>query len=597
VGSIAVVASSSSPPEPEAALRMLRAAPHRGTVHETVSRGNALLAVANRAEVADAWLADGDGLTAALSGSLDNEDELRAVLARGAAPLDANPAATLLAAFRAWGEEAPGRLRGRFAAAVTDGSTVWCFRDHLGFRTLFYREQDGLFLAASEGKQIAAGAGIPRRADADAVADIFFGRLEESRTALAGVSRLPKASLAKALPGEPARIRRYWDPSALLETARLADDEVGERLAELLERVISRTVTGSDAVSLSGGIDSPTVAAFAAARHVELSGRRLVALTAVYPEQPSVDERRYVELVSEYLDLPLETYVPSTRPLDDVERWVDLLDGPVDTLPIPEVAENYRIARGLGARTVLTGELAEFVFTVRQHLPGHLLLHGRVPPFLRWVREQRARGRSHRWVGRQLAPSLAPAFLATRVVQRRGGGHPLLAPWIDTSQVGGSGFRHDLARPARRRWAEAQLDPLRAGVVLTAEADDICAAACGVEVRRPLADVDLWEFFLSLPAEQKFPDSVSKGLVRRTMAGRLPVEILERRDKTAFDAHYLAAADYPALRRLVLDGEHRLPGVDYEDLRLRLESESMDVFELSWASDLARAHAFLRVLA
>jgi asparagine synthase (glutamine-hydrolysing) len=576
---------------------MLAAAPHRGTGHETLAHGDVLLGLATRPDHADAWLAGGDGLSVALAGSLDNEDELRTLAAERSAPADVNPATLVLTAFRMWGEDAPGRLRGRFAAAVTDGSTVWCFRDHLGFRTLFYREQEGLFVAASEGKQVVAGAGIARRADRAAVEDIFFGRLEESRTALAGVSRLPKGSLARVRADEPARIRRYWDPSALLETARFTDDEVSECLVELLERVVRRTVTGADAISLSGGIDSPTVAALAAARHLELSGRPLVALTAVYPEQPSVDERRYVELVSEHLGIPLETYVPSTRPLDDVEHWVDLLDGPVDTLPLPEVAENYRIARGLGAHTVLTGELAEFVFTIRQHLPGHLLLHGRLAPFLRWVHEQRGRGRSLPSVGRQLAPSLAPAFLATRVVRRRGDGHPLLPSWIDRSQVGGLGFRHDLARPARRRWAEAQLDPLRQGAVLTAEADDICAAACGVEVRRPLADVDLWEFFLSLPAEQKFPDSVSKGLVRRAMTGRLPVEILERRDKTAFDAHYLAGADYPTLRRLLLDDELSLPGVDYEHLRLRLEEESMGVFELSWASDLARAHAFLRVLA
>ena len=576
---------------------MLAAAPHRGTGHETLAHGDVLLGVATRPDHADAWLAGGDGLSVALAGSLDNEDELRTLAAERAAPADVNPATLVLTAFRMWGEDAPGRLRGRFAAAVTDGSTVWCFRDHLGFRTLFYREQEGLFVAASEGKQVVAGAGIARRADRAAVEDIFFGRLEESRTALAGVSRLPKGSLARVRADEPARIRRYWDPSALLETARFTDDEVSECLVELLERVVRRTVTGADAISLSGGIDSPTVAALAAARHLELSGRPLVALTAVYPEQPSVDERRYVELVSEHLGIPLETYVPSTRPLDDVEHWVDLLDGPVDTLPLPEVAENYRIARGLGAHTVLTGELAEFVFTIRQHLPGHLLLHGRLAPFLRWVHEQRGRGRSLPSVGRQLAPSLAPAFLATRVVRRRGDGHPLLPSWIDRSQVGGLGFRHDLARPARRRWAEAQLDPLRQGAVLTAEADDICAAACGVEVRRPLADVDFWEFFLSLPAEQKFPDSVSKGLVRRAMTGRLPVEILERRDKTAFDAHYLAGADYPTLRRLLLDDELSLPGVDYEHLRLRLEEESMGVFELSWASDLARAHASLRVLA
>ncbi|MGH3113017.1 MAG: hypothetical protein ACRDOP_06075, partial [Gaiellaceae bacterium] len=76
MGSIAVVVRSSSPPEPEVALRMLAAAPHRGTAHETLADGDVLLGVANRPDHVDAWLAGGVGLSAALSGSLDNEDEL-----------------------------------------------------------------------------------------------------------------------------------------------------------------------------------------------------------------------------------------------------------------------------------------------------------------------------------------------------------------------------------------------------------------------------------------------------------------------------------------------------------------------------------------
>ena len=83
---------------------MLAAAPHRGTAHETLAHGDVLLGVANRPDHADAWLAGGDGLSAALSGSLDNEDELRKLAAEGAAPGDVNPAALVLTAFRTWGK-------------------------------------------------------------------------------------------------------------------------------------------------------------------------------------------------------------------------------------------------------------------------------------------------------------------------------------------------------------------------------------------------------------------------------------------------------------------------------------------------------------
>ena len=54
-------------------------------------------------------------------------------------------------------------------------------------------------------------------------------------------------------------------------------------------------------------------------------------------------------MVTEHLDLRLHAYTPTSRPLDDAEHWVDLLDGPVDTMSIPELAENYRLA-GSSAR-------------------------------------------------------------------------------------------------------------------------------------------------------------------------------------------------------------------------------------------------------
>jgi hypothetical protein len=125
------------------------------------------------------------------------------------------------------------------------------------------------------------------------------------------------------------------------------------------------------------------------------------------------------------------------------------------------------------------------------------------------------------------------------------------------------------------------------------EADEICAAVCGVDGRRPFTDVDLWEFVLSLPAEVKFPNGRTKPLLREAMRGLLPDELIFRKDKTFFDEFHLAKADYPALRRLLVDSRHRLDCIDYDLLGARLEAEGMRVYEIQWARNVAKVHAFL----
>ena len=112
-------------------------------------------------------------------------------------------------------------------------------------------------------------------------------------------------------------------------------------------------------------------------------------------------------------------------------------------------------------------------------------------------------------------------------------------------------------------------------------------------MRRPLVDVDLWEFVLSLPAEIKFPDALPKSLLRESVRGRLPDELLDRTDKTFFNDFALRTADYEGIRRLALDSDLRIEGVDYRALEARVEARDLGVVELLWAYDLARAHAFL----
>lgn len=596
MGSLAVVyRRESRPHDADVVARMLRAAPHRGSELRLLSCGAVSIGINNDPMLRDAWLAEAGGGAAVFAGTLDNRTELASELRRGGAHLPTDdPAAVVLEGFRRHGTDLFDRLRGAFTGAVVvDGATLYCFRDHLGFRSLFFNDgSDGVFVA-TEAKQIIAGTGMSREPNLDGLKNLFWGG--GPKNALKGVERFPRGSYGKVDEAGEWSIDGYWDPSSLLETAQLTASEARERLAEVLQLAVVRTVTGDDAVSLSGGLDSPTVAAFAAPSHLELSGRPLRAVSAVYPHLPAVDELPYIELVAERLGLELHTYVPQARSLDELTFWVDLIDAPVDTLSMPEVAELYRAVRATGARNTMSGELVEYATTARYFTVPHLLLHGRWRPAVGMLRAERRRGRSWWRLARQLLLETAPPIVARPVGRRLRRPWTRLPPWIDGTEAGGAWRRPELDIPARQRWQKMQLGPFGAGPASpNFEANEICAAYVGIQSRYPLADVDLWEFFLSLPAEIKYPTRVVKGLIRDVMTGRLPDEIVWRHDKTAFDDHLLATAEYPELRRWLLDaGGYRMDGIDYQVLGDRLERQELDVLELRRARDLARIHAFV----
>lgn len=587
LGAIAGFRARNGTPPPEIVESMAAAVPHRGSLVEILVHGRCALACVNGAETTDAGVATSGGVATAFVGRLDNAAELAASLGREAPPAELGPAGLLAAGFEVYGKRLPERLRGVFAAVVTDGDHVHAFRDQLGYGLLFYRTDEQGFYAATEAKQVVAGAGIRKEPDVDVVERIVFNDLaDDMPCALRGVRRLPKATLL-ATTDDDVRLERYWRPETLLETASISAADVQERFDELLGQAVSRCLTGQDVVSLSGGIDSPAVAAFAAPRHIELDGGPLQALTAVYPRFRSVDERVYVELLADRFAIPLHTYEPRANPLDDLGEWVALADGPYPAASLALYAEYYRGARERGFRTVLSGEHAEFVFALNWFLIEHLITHARLDAVRRQLAVRRAKGESVASLAWLVTRSMAPGSLLAARERRRPLGLPA---WLDVRKAS-ERLATSYASP-RSRWTMLQLSGF-IGPGISAEAEAVCQAVCGVQARRPWTDVDLFEFFLSLPAEVKFPDTGGKNLVRGLLRGRVPDEILDRRDRTYFNESLLADLDYATLRRYLIDPEHRFPGVDYELLADHLRREKFDALDFNWARQLATAHAFL----
>ena len=583
------VLSRSQAPAAEALERLLAAAPHRGARIDVASLGAAALGIANIDGRPDATLAEDGTLAVAFTGTLDNlEHVVHVAGARGDATRS-TPAQAVLDGFRAMGDRLPAILRGDFACVVTDGSCLWCFRDQIGFETLFYREDpDGVYVA-TEAKQVLAGAGVSPEPDLEIVEAIFFGdQYDPERCALQGVSRLLTATILEA-DARSRSERRYWNPTQLLETARLTPDEVVARFRELFEQSVRRRLTGRDAVALSGGIDSPPIAAFAAPDHLQRFGRPIAAVAELYPSYPSCDETPYIELVAGELRIPLHTYEPGRQRLDRLQDWVRLFDGPWTTTAPEGTAARCRHARSHGFDTILTGHYAEHVTAAGQvALVPHLLWRGRVRAAAAYLASERGAGVGWRRLAQQVVYTLAPRALVAHRNRRR----PLLPmpPWLDPHRIGERDAKVTL--PPRQWWTEHQLPFF--GASANGEADLFSHAVHGVRPRRPWADVDLWEFFISLPAEVKFPDYRMKGFLRNVLRGDVPDAILDRRDKTNTNEYVSKMClDYPAIQHWVSKPGYRMKGVDYGLLTEHLERANMSLAHYMWAKDLAAVHAFL----
>jgi asparagine synthase (glutamine-hydrolysing) len=594
MGSIVAILPT-APTGTDLARKMLAAAPHQGPDFSVKACGACILGVSSRKGFVDATISADADLIAGFTGKLNNASELLESLnSLGFPPAGTTPADILVSAFRAFGPSAPSRLRGAFAAVVTNGRDLWCFRDHLGFRPLFFRDDRSGFFVGSEAKQIIAGTGLTKQPDLGVLELLFYGRFtQETPSALKGIERLPHCTLLTVNQSGVSKPQRYWNPAPLLETARFSPDEIGERFSHVFEQAVARTLTGQDVISLSGGIDSPAVAAYASPLYQKLMGRHISALSNVFPQHPAVDESSYIELISKYLNIDLHTYTPHAKPWEDLLSWCALFDGPIPTISLPDMAEYYGMAHQLGFRNVLRGDIAEVVFNLQRHVVGHLLSHGRWKPLLNTLKTLRRQGKSWRTLAGYSFSPLVPGWLANKYLHFRGQDFPSRIPdWVDVHKVNQVPFRQDLMPPGHKRWISLQLEPLR-GHSLMLESDTVCAALNGVTVERPFADIDLWEFFLSLPAELKHPDLRAKTLMRRLLRGRLPDEILDRRDKTFFDDYIMSMIDYEPLRRFLLNPAYRMPGVKYDILADRIHRQDMKLVDYFWVNDLVRIHAFL----
>jgi asparagine synthase (glutamine-hydrolysing) len=215
---------------------------------------------------------DALGLAVVFNGCIYNHRELRAELeGLGHVFSSTSDTEVVLRGWREWGMDTPDRLAGMFAFAVLDTRTGRCVfaRDRLGIKPLYLADLpgDGLRAASTLPALLAAG-GVDTSVDPVALHHYlsWHSVVPAPRTILAGVRKLPPATVLVIEPDGHRRERVYWDPPHARPPEARSEQDWREALLEALRVAVRRRMVSDVPVGvlLSGGLDSSLIVALLA---------------------------------------------------------------------------------------------------------------------------------------------------------------------------------------------------------------------------------------------------------------------------------------------------------------------------------------------
>ena len=574
---------------------------------------------------------------------IDNRQELIASLRLQTQPTgEITDSEIILAAYEKWGEGCPERLLGDFAFVIWDGRErrLFCARDPMGIKPLYYYHDARVFAFASEIKALLALSEVPRKLNEVKVGDYLVPVFNDQvSTYYENILRLPPAHSLTVVDGK-LKTRQYWqlDPSRELRLG--SDEEYVEAFRELFTDAVRCRMRSAFPVgsTLSGGLDSSSVACTASQLATANGQSPIHTFSAIFPtlaeEDPGIDERPFIdEVLAHGTFQPHYVHADRCRPLADVALCAD------EVLAAPNLYIHTLLFRGAqesGVRVLLTGFDGDVVVSYGYEYLEELARMGRWAEFaheaqaladrrpgtstLRYLQQYglphlAELARSWRWRAfAEQSGKVAAHFPVSRrglllhgIVQQL-----LYMPAKKVQQIFSFGaaaiavsqlnfaINHEFAGRVRlvgRCNGRVVLFSLggrgQHAMAIASGLEqyllglfDQATAALAVEQRYPMFDRRLLEFCLSLPFNQKLRNGLSRASLRRAMRNIIPPVIQWRLDKANVRAGIRSglSKEREILDSVILRNSKSIePYVDLPKLRdayrrfLRNPSESSEV--------------------
>lgn len=436
----------------------------------------------------------------------------------------------ILCAYREWGRQCLDHLIGDFAFALWDNrrQDLFCARDHFGIKPLFYVHKDGTVLVSNTLNCLRLHPAVSSELHEDSIRS-FLTRgfvADQHSTVFKDIRRLP-AAYSLACSQDAFQIRRYWSVP-IEEPLRYKDPiQYIEEFSYLMAAAVNdRLRTSHVSVKMSGGLDSTSVAAFAATVVPERFGQTsaIKAYTAVSSEPGYYDEGEFAALTANHVGIDIE-YLVSNLDFRYFEHWYD------SSWNTPEPRTKLASLEGLKfewpisrySRVTLTGYGGDVIlYPSRSYLLDLLnswrlrQLYSDVSMYYRYKRR------------------LPPPYIRTAL-------RNILSEWKGNLKYGrkhrttegerrNKNSHSQITVPAEKAkvhpWRQEAIDRLDSSWwSMFLEEYDPGETGTLLEYRHPFFDRRLVEFSLRLPA---VPWCVDKLILRRATSGLLPASITGR---------------------------------------------------------------------
>jgi asparagine synthase (glutamine-hydrolysing) len=458
---------------------------------------------------------------------IDDRDTLFAKLPASPQILESACSAELvLHAYAVWGEDCVEHLLGDFSFVIWDAhqKQVFAARDQLGVKPLFYAHLGPCLLISNTLDCIRQIRIVPDEFDDGTIGDFLISGANRNPAAtfFTAIRRLPVAHRLMAR-GRHLKTEKYWSPPVDEPIYYKRGADYIDRLHELLRSAVSdRLPEGPLGILMSGGLDSPAVAAFA----VQL-GAVTSAFTSVYDWLIPDQERYYAGLVADHLGIPIHYNVRDDEPYGWKSGSVPIhtpepLNDPVS---LAAFQDYYNEICG-HARVFFVGDGpdAALLYEWKHHLA--------------WLAAQRRWGRLCRDFALDFAifPRIPLAHRLPRMWRERKNNQPdwytpSFPEWIDSE--------FEVRLKLRERWEEVSTQEPSGHVIRPlayasfagdfpmggAEWWDPGSTGVAADIRHPFWDLRVVRFLLAVPA---MPWCRDKYLIRVALRGVLPEAVRKR---------------------------------------------------------------------
>lgn len=272
----------------------------------------------------------------AFNGEIYNYVELRRLLEEKGYKFKSNSdTEVLLTSYLEWGEQCAQKIEGMFVFTIWDkrNKTLSLFRDAFGEKPIYYYKDENYFIFASELKVLKSVIFDKLSLNLKSINQFLsYQYVPEPNTLFNEVLKLRQSHFLKIdIVKFETNINQYWKmdlENYEIDSKILKIEDtfplISQRISESIK--ISLRSDVKVGISLSGGLDSSTIASFA----INQGFSNLSAFSVGYPGRPRYDERKLAEELARKLNMNFfEVEIETQEFLSGFKKMVYQLDDPI----------------------------------------------------------------------------------------------------------------------------------------------------------------------------------------------------------------------------------------------------------------------------